>query len=159
MSDTARQRLIIVDGHNLMHHDSELMRRMGSDFERARHHLVQRLECLTSLYERVVVVFDGRGEKKQSESRLANLEVVFSPSHLTADSVIERLVFEAADPSLVTVVTSDRSERDTVEAAGAASMGCSNFMEVLERQEREVRSRVRGTRQSVQGARLGDFFP
>jgi predicted RNA-binding protein with PIN domain len=151
--------VLIVDGNNLIHRDPEQRRQASSGFEQARHRLVRRVESLADVYERIVVVFDGRGEAVQSESPLPNVEVLFSPGHLTADSVIERMVYNAPDRERLLVVTSDRPERDAVEAVGAASMSCASFLELLERHEREVNTRIGRTAKGALGARLGDFFP
>ena len=152
---------LIIDGNNLIHHDRELVRLAASHFDQARYRLLMRLSEIagTLSYAKITVVFDGRGGSVSSESPSPYLEVMFSPANLTADTVIERLAHESQTPADVLVVTSDRSERDTVEAAGASTMGCSNFLELLEQQRREVAGRTRGTQRKDSGGRLGDFFP
>lgn len=75
------------------------------------------------------MVFDGTGPGGPGEEGIdAGVEVVFSPAHQTADTVIERMVLQAPDPHAVLVVTSDRRERETVEGGGGASIGCSDFI-------------------------------
>ena len=157
----AAAKWLIIDGNNLLYHDAELTRVASSDFEQARRRLAQKLDELAGSlnYDRVIVVFDGRGAAVQAQPHSKFVEVLFSPANLTADSVIERLAHDAPDPSRITVVTSDRGERDTVEAAGGSTMSCSNFLELLERRRREVAQTIRHFRQPGAGGRLGDFFP
>jgi len=60
------------------------------------------------------------------------VEVLFSPRDKTADTVIEQLVFQAGPQGGIVVVTSDRLERETAEAAGAETMACSIFLDQLD---------------------------
>ena len=57
------------------------------------------------------------------------------------------------------MITSDRAERDTVGAAGARTMGGSEFLELLARTEAELRRRAAASRRRGPAATLGDFFP
>ncbi|MCX6993565.1 MAG: NYN domain-containing protein [Kiritimatiellaeota bacterium] len=154
---------LIIDGYNLIHRAGNY--RSGDqpgwlprDLDGKRRHLIQVLEkTVGTLAERITVVFDGRssgdghsgeGPDKQESSVV---EVLFSPSNKTADTVIEQLVFQAgpagkpATAGRVVVVTSDRLERETTEGAGAETMACSVFLdqlnETLVRIEQELRSR------------------
>ncbi len=156
-------RLLIIDGNNLLHQRTAWAHAARHDFETARACLVRELEsCAGALAERIVVVFDGvSGPQKLPRSDGAPVEVVFSPSHLTADSLIERFAFKSGTGQDVLVVTSDRLERDTVEAAGVATSSCLTFIENLDRELAGMRrtvsaSAARGRAQG--GAKLGDFF-
>ena len=154
-------RWLIIDGNNLLHHHAELTRLAGSDFEQARQRLVQMLDEVGGElgYERVTVVFDGRGAKVQPATLSPHVQVLFSPAHLTADSIIERLVQDAPERDRLLIVSSDRCERDTVEAAGGSTMSCSNFLDLLEERRRQVTQKVRNSRHPSSGGKLGDFMP
>lgn len=161
---------LIIDGYNLIHrignHRSgnylsgvPTLREVGMPHDLAgkRRRLIQLLEKTVGiLADRITVVFDGRsgggpaaGGPDEQESPV--VEVLFSPGNKTADTVIEQLVFQAglagspATAGRVVVVTSDRLERETTEAAGAETMACSVFLdqlnETLARIEQELRSR------------------
>jgi predicted RNA-binding protein with PIN domain len=154
---TAASRWLIIDGYSLLHRDPELKPLLRGRLESARQLLVRKVErCLDGLAERATIVFDGKGER--SERTLASLpqvEIVFAPRHLTADTVIERLVASATEPERIRVVTSDRAERQTVSAAGADSMSCGDFLDYFQRCTQAPGGRNGGGAQST----LGDFFP
>ena len=156
-------RCLIIDGNNLLHQREAWVRAARRDFETARRCLVQELEsCAGALAERIVVVFDGvSGQRMVPQPNGSPVEVVFSPSHLTADSLIERFAFKTGVGQDLLVVTSDRSERDTVEAVGIATTSCLTFIEVLDRELARLRRTLRATTahaQSQSGSKLGDFF-
>ena len=158
-------RCLIIDGNNLLHQRKDWVRAARRDFDVARRCLVQELEsCAGALAERIVVVFDGvRGPQKlpQPQPGGSLVEVVFSPSHLTADSLIERFAFKTGMGQDLLVITSDRSERDTVEALGVATSSCLTFIEVLDRELARLRRTVSASSahaRSQSGSKLGDFF-
>ena len=152
---------LIIDGYNLIHRCGvPTLREVGMPLDLAgkRRRLIQLLEKTVGiLAERITVVFDGRsgGDGHSSgdghsgdgpdEQESSVVEVLFSPRDKTADTVIEQLVFQAGPAGRVVVVTSDRLERETTEAAGAETMACSVFLdqlnETLSRIEQELRSR------------------
>ncbi|MFH1477327.1 MAG: NYN domain-containing protein [Verrucomicrobiota bacterium] len=143
------------------------------DLAGKRRRLIQLLEKTVGiLAERITVVFDGRsggnghsggdGHAGNGPARSATsgsrritggpdeqespvVEVLFSPRDKTADTVIEQLVFQAGPQGGIVVVTSDRLERETTEAAGAETKAGSVFLdqlnETLVRIEQNLRSR------------------
>lgn len=150
---------LIVDGYSLLHRDPELAPALHADLTLARQRLVRKIEEVAGVIaDRTTVVFDGTAAGAGEGYESAAVEAVFSPQHLTADTVIERLVHDAPDPERILVVTSDLAERHTVAAAGAQTMSCTDFLAALGEQRRQVtrRSAARG---KAPGARLGDFFP
>ena len=152
---------LIIDGNNLIHADPELAGEARRSFDHARLLLVRKLDELAGAMdcEQITVVFDGRGVSAQWECRSPHVRVLFCPEGFTADSVIERLVHADEDRSRVQVVTSDRGERDTVEAAGATSTACSIFSDHMRSQRRHLSAKVRNARSDGPATRLGDFFP
>lgn len=138
---------LIIDGYNLIHRTgAPTLREVGMprDLAGKRRRLIQLLEKTVGiLAERITVVFDGRsggdghsgGDGRSSggpdEQESLVVEVLFSPRDKTADTVIEQLVFQAGAAGRVVVVTSDRLERETTEAAGAETMACSVFLDQL----------------------------
>ncbi|MBP7276521.1 MAG: NYN domain-containing protein [Kiritimatiellae bacterium] len=130
---------ILVDGFSLMYRESKSLPALeaGKSFE-ARRRLAARLDRIAgALADRLTLVYDGRGEGGPAdEMGDLSIEVVFSPGDQTADTVIERMALAAPDPSRVLVVTSDRRERETVIAAGIATMGCRDFLREMDRLDR-----------------------
>ncbi len=152
---------LIVDGYSLLHRPGPPPDRgAGPRFGLARDALVRRLERLAGrVCDRMTIVFDGRGERvAPGEIAAGPVEVLFSPATLTADSVIERLVLASQAPAQITVITSDRLERETVEAAGAQSLSCGDFLALCEAEERALARPARPAPRRG-GATLGDIFP
>lgn len=152
---------LIIDGYNLIHRSGDLPPGwLPRDLFGRRRRLIQLMEKTVGvLAERITVVFDGRSGGLPAEQESTAIEVLFSSRDKTADTVIEQLVFQAGPAGGVVVVTSDRLERETTEAAGAATMACSVFLdqlkETLERIEREFGQRSGKT---APPPSLGDLF-
>jgi predicted RNA-binding protein with PIN domain len=149
---------VIIDGYSLLH------RRAPSkdkpELSVARRRLLRDIEDISdALAEKITVVFDGKGSLSDFAEESPHIEVLFSPGHHTADTVIERLVHEAKDSGTVLVVTSDRAERHTVEAAGGMTMGCGPFLEHCEGLRKRVRSASRSATRRAPPSTLGELFP
>ena len=158
-------RWIIIDGYSLIHRRGRPGERPGN-LMAARQRLIRNLEEVAgSLAERITVVFDGIGSPKPKgqaggegyESSV--VEVLFSPSDKTADTLIERMVHEAPSSTGIMVVTSDRLERETTGAAGADTMSCGEFAAWCEQTQGELSRQAGGRYQKNSGSMLGDYFP
>lgn len=149
---------LIIDGYSLLHRDPSLKPLLRRDLETARQLLIRKVEQTAPDWaERITIVFDGQGERTSRTVPDARIEIVFAPSRLTADTVIERLVFAVADKEPVLVVTSDRAERQTVAAAGAETMSCGDFLRYGDRQKEQWLRPKRPARPLR--PTLGDHFP
>jgi predicted RNA-binding protein with PIN domain len=145
---------LIIDGYSLLYRDPSQLR---ADLTRSRLQLIRRLEAVAGFFaDRVTIVFDGRSPTQDPDFHSATLDIVFSPGDKTADTVIERMVHQSANPSGILVITSDRLERETVAAAGGQTMSCGDFLDQCERYESRKPSPP-PPRSS--GPTLGDFFP
>jgi len=148
---------LIIDGYNLLHQIDTLSQMLGSDIQGARHRLVRMIEeTAHNMARQTTIVFDGREAGSDDALSSKYLEVFFSPAHLSADTVIERLVHKAPHPETTLVVTSDRAECDTVSSAGAQTMSSQEFMAKC-----EVDSRKTISKRTPPGKepKLGDLFP
>jgi predicted RNA-binding protein with PIN domain len=154
-------RWIIIDGYSLLHHDAKFAAAGPRGMAAAREKLIGRLGSAgAALAERITVVFDGAGYIGQRGPQAPSpIEVVFSSSAETADSIIERLAHTASRPDEVLVVTSDRAERETVEAAGVPTMNCTDFLIQLDAAEKALHRTSASFKRSVPRPTLGDFFP
>lgn len=151
---------VIIDGYSLIHAVSELKACLEAGrVSSARQRLIRMLEHSGSDPNgRMTVVFDGPAESGQEGYESSDINVFFTPSHLTADGVIERLVVSSSHPEHIQVVTADRHERDTVLAAGAQVCSCKNFLSRLDCNV--VRRHERARRRGDSGlGTLGDLFP
>ena len=142
----AFEKHLLVDGANLLHAWPDLRALINRDRGAARSQLVQRLGVIHDAEQtRVTVVFDGRGEELVVErpSGHVTFSVLYTPSALTADDVIEQLVGRAADASLCHVATGDQAERQTIEAAGAVWVPPADLAAWVERAESRLAFNVR----------------
>ena len=148
---------LIIDGYNLLHKVPELARMLGTDIQSARHRLVRRVEeTAHNMARQTTIVFDGREAGSDAALSSKYLEVFFSPSNLSADSVIERLVYKIPNPEKTLVVTSDHAEHDTVSSAGAHTMSSEEFMRKC---EIDAKKTVSKRTPHSKEPKLGDLFP
>ena len=151
---------LIIDGNNLLHAMPSLESTVGRDFAMARRKLVHELDELVNvLAHRITIVFDGRHGGHETGFEGSAVEVVFSPSHLTADSVIERLAVQTVDRDSTSVVSSDFLERHTVEASGVHTLSCRSFLDELRRAQGTLRHSLKENSRPKRKNALGDFFP
>ena len=152
---------IIIDGYSLLHHDPMFAGAGVRARQTARDQLIARLGAIgDALADRITIVFDGAGFAGKRQTPLpAPVDVLYSDNAQTADTVIERLAYAAAQPQEILVITSDRAERETVEAAGAATMGCTDFLYHLTAAENALHRSASGLKRHAPKSILGDFFP
>lgn len=149
---------IIIDGYSLLHRLEHPPSRECSETRRGR--LIHMLDKVAhAMADRVTVVFDGQGSASEIAQEPSSIEVIYSPAHQTADTVIERLVSSASSPQNILVVSSDRAERQTVEAAGAATMSCGDFLAHYQAVARQIAHTMKRRASEKPGPTLGDFFP
>ena len=137
-SDVARRALLVVDGYNVIHGNARYRALIdehagagaladvahlsrdpyGHDpYERAREALVTDVAAYAQGSYEPVVVYDGAGNlnPERPNRPVAGVEVVFSRTGESADTVIERLVTKARGEGRdVLLVTSDNTIRFTV---------------------------------------------
>ncbi len=133
-----------MDGNNIIHAWPELADlRQKTGGRAARAELCRRLTSYQDIsdFARVVVVFDGRGEKIETEHAPKEIQVFYSNDRRTADDVIERLVHKYAGDFALIVATNDVSEQDSVIAAGAEAMSAEALKEAVDRAEGDFRSK------------------
>lgn len=158
---------LIIDGYNLIYRLPPGLPNLPADLAGKRRFLLRMLEeTAGALAERVTVVFDGarvpaaeRGAGGGDAPASAPVEIVFSPPDQTADAVIERLVCGAPRPEEIAVVTSDRPESDTINAAGAETISCAIFLDRLESARRRLGESIARQTARAPGFTLGDRFP
>lgn len=118
------QKLLLVDGYNVIHRIPELKLALATGLGSAR----EKLALLVSRWSHsrpgveCVIVFDGdqqfSGGPKQ---RLAGIACVFTRTRHGADAeIIRRVRAYAGDKADVTVVSDDNSIRNSCQAHGAA---------------------------------------
>lgn len=131
-----RRLALIVDGYNVIR-NNERYADLGADYEsastwnKAREMLINdAAQVAQESYERCTVVFDGAGNPQSTgkPQRVAGIDVIFSPAGVSADSVIERLAFEAREKGFeVVVVSSDFAIQSTVFGGGVTRRSSLGF--------------------------------
>jgi predicted RNA-binding protein with PIN domain len=127
-----RARYLIVDGHSVIFAWPELRKFHARRSSLARDALLKQLrdyQDWTGVH--VVVVFDGKGKKVEATSEPADVQIFYSRSGQSADSIIERLASKYAKRFELTVATSDSMEAETVHACGAESISPDGLRELL----------------------------
>jgi predicted RNA-binding protein with PIN domain len=115
-----RTRYLIVDGHSIIFAWPELRKLHAHRSSLAREALIKQLRDYQDWTGvRVVVVFDGKGSKISATSELGEVQIYYSRSGQSADSIIERLASKYAKRFELIVATSDSMEAETVQACGA----------------------------------------
>jgi len=106
---------LIVDGYNIIFAWPELAALKDVKLEDARELLIGMLSDYAAMTrQKVTVVFDShkRADATASEQQVAGVTVVYSGRKVSADHVIERLLFDTKPTDEVTIATSDALQRD-----------------------------------------------
>lgn len=139
-----KPRVLIVDGHSMIFQWPDLTLQHARRGALARETLVRMLRGLQDNSDwHVVVVFDGKGAKNQEVSEPDGIQVFYSRSGQTADSVIERLVAKYADTYEVSVATDDIMERTTVESFGGNTLSAFQLREEIDAAGRNMDDRLK----------------
>lgn len=114
--------LLIVDGYNVINAWPELIA-IRDNLEYARDKLVDILSEYGAYKRfRTIIVFDAHmtTEKSSSQSQTGALAVIYTKEGETADSYIEKMVYDLVrHKKRIYVVTSDRAEQMFILGAGA----------------------------------------
>jgi predicted RNA-binding protein with PIN domain len=139
MTTSTGPEVLLVDGHSIIFADDALRRCHTENGAEARRRLVRlllRFQDNSGCH--VVVVFDGRGPRAAADPEENRLQVFYSKSGQTADSVIERLVAKYAATHRITVATDDHLERTTVTTFGASWISSRGLIDKIEAAEQEL---------------------
>src|SRR3954468_5930544 len=133
LQPASRSRYLIVDGHSVIFAWPELRKLHQRRTVLARDALAKRLRDYQDWTGvRVVLVFDGAGDKVTAHADPHDIQLMYSRKGQTADSIVERLAGKYAPEFDVIVATSDRLERHNVIAFGATSISPDRLLEMLE---------------------------
>ena len=127
-------KVLIVDGHSAIFSTAHLAENHLRDQRRARLELVRELTHFQDVSDyHVVLVFDGKGERLDSEIRQdRDILVMYSRANQSADGVIERIVAQHAEKFEVEVASNDRYVLDTISVFGAMPMSIRRMWELVE---------------------------
>jgi len=138
-------KILMVDGYNVMNAWPELKRAMNQNLERARERLIGIVtELAESQHKDAVVVFDG-GKIGHWVERIPHphVKVIFTSKLVTADTEIERAVYNRKDKSEILVASSDRALQLMVAHMGSQYVNAKDFQKLIadsrEAFEREIK--------------------
>lgn len=144
MTAENRPQFLIVDGNNILHAWDDLLALHRQRRGKAHVELCRRLRQFRDASDyRVVVVFDGRGDRIEEERETSGIQIVYTNGSNTADDVIERLVASYARRYRITVATDDGAEQNLVAVLGAEIWSARLMREELDRREGNWRRFVR----------------
>lgn len=137
-------RYLIVDGHSVVFAWPELRKLHARRNVLARDELIKILtEYQDASGVRVVVVFDGKGEKASDETAPGGIQIFYSASDQTADQIVERLVVKYAGEHEITVATSDHLEQQTATTFGALVVSAEGLRPWLAEARNDLQRRLK----------------
>ena len=135
--------LLIVDGYNIINQWPELKSLYSQSMEKAREKLIEYFISYRELNNcEVIVVFDGKQSKIKDVQKITKyVSVIFSSEDQTADTVIEKIVYdEKKNKRNVFVATSDLHQQFSTFGNGAARISAreikneiSSFMDEVKK--------------------------
>ncbi len=143
---TDAPKYLFIDGHSVIHawEDLRKLHLRGALRYMAREELLKRMRTLQDMSgERVVVVFDGQGAKTTDEREEGGVQIFYADAGHTADSVIERLTAKYSSQFSIRVCTADRMIWESIRASGAQWISPDTLRDDWERNEGEMRRRIK----------------
>ncbi len=143
-------RYLIVDGHSVIFAWPELRKLHGRRTGAAREELIKILTAYQDASGvRVVAVFDGKGEKSNEDSSPGGIQVFYSATGQTADSIVERLVAKYASEHEMTVATDDHLEQQTATTFGALVVSAEGLRAWLDDAQNDLRRQIKAHRRKL----------
>ncbi|MFT8318389.1 MAG: NYN domain-containing protein [Sporolactobacillus sp.] len=133
--------ILIVDGYNVIGAWHELSTLKKNDFENARNLLVDKMaEYQAVTGWRVIVIFDAYLlPGKETTSRKANVEVVYTKKSEKADQKIEGLISKLKNvKTRIHVATSDMAEQWAVFSQGALRKPSRELIDEIRQIDRQI---------------------
>lgn len=124
----------IIDGYNVIHQNDELSRALKNyGWAAATERLISLCLAVLRSDSCMTIVFDGNGERNDVQMGLGmkNFRVIFSSSHFSADSVIEKIVIGTKKPTICTVVTNDSAVLRSIFANNANMLSGKDFFRYI----------------------------
>ena len=134
-----KKRYLIIDGYNMIGQSSTLSTVAKENLEEAREQLLDTIANYNALIaDEIVCVFDAYEQSGiEREYFYHGVKTIFTKEKETADSFIERYVYELYDKHTkhITVVTSDMSEQHAIFGSGAYRISSREMWRELKENE------------------------
>ncbi|GEM_PF-4811407 len=150
---------LVMDGYSVLHARHAGGFSSTDDLRRKREQLLRDLMALNPQpADCIHVVFDGKGEHVDRDVPVPKrLNVVFSKSGQTADSLIESLATRHPDPACLWIVSNDRAILDLAAAQTCRVESAGEFVRAT--LDAPGRAPSRHTKPNMKDPTLGDLFP
>jgi len=137
--------ILMVDGYNIIHAWDDLKKIAAQNLQQSRDYLVRILtDFALSHNKKVIVVFDGKKASHWTEQLpCPNLKVIFTSSENSADTEIERIVYNSSCKEKILVATSDRTEQLMVARMGARYINTGQFYNFIEDSQEILRQKIK----------------
>ena len=152
--------ILIVDGYNVIHGSDDLKRLSEIQLEEARVQLINDLNGYSGFKGwETILVFDAYQQQslEKREEMVGRIKVVFTEKNKTADSYIEKLVYNLPKAYSVRVVTSDFTLQQMVMASGAERVPVRELIQDMEATLKNFRDDKKKSGPK-QGVKLSDFL-
>jgi len=128
--------VLIVDGYNVINAWPELAKIKDISLDHARDRLVQWMASFAGFAGiEIITVFDAHMVKGGQGhcTKMSGIQVIFSKDGETADSVIEKMVYDLARDGgkCVFVATADRAEQTAILGSGAYRMSVRELRKAI----------------------------
>ncbi|MBO1199447.1 NYN domain-containing protein [Staphylococcus simiae] len=131
-----KERYLIIDGYNMIGQSTRLSAIAKENLEEARQQLLDTIANYSAVItDEVICVFDAYEQSGiEREYIYHGVKTIFTKEKETADSFIERYVYELYDKHTkhITVVTSDMSEQHAIFGSGAYRISSREMWRDLE---------------------------
>ena len=140
-------RYLLVDAHSAIFSWPEFRELHMRNGLAAREELTRRLTAYQDATGvRVVVVFDGKGERSNSDTAPGGIQVFYSGGGKSADCIIERLAAKYAAEHEITAATNDNLVQQTVITFGGLAISVDALRALLGEADRDVARQIRRMR-------------
>ncbi|HHB0196594.1 TPA: NYN domain-containing protein [Staphylococcus aureus] len=137
-----KERYLIIDGYNMIGQSPTLSTIAKENLEEARIQLIDAIANYNAVIsDEIICVFDAYDQSGvEREYMYHGVKTIFTKEKETADSFIERYVYELYDKHTkhITVVTSDMSEQHAIFGSGAYRISSREMWRDLKENEIDV---------------------
>ena len=156
-------RHLIIDGYNVVHSLPELqVWILRGDLEIARNRLFDLVKPIHDQFDyRVTLVFDSSMDCHQvcRPTKELTFSIIYAPSDLSADGLIEQLVQSSKQPERITAVTRDHMIQETLTSIGAFTITPEELLDWVKNANMVQKSKInRNNYRKSSGQPFGNFL-
>jgi predicted RNA-binding protein with PIN domain len=129
-----RKHYLVVDGYNMINYWERLKNILTYSLEDARQALIRMIQSYAKVknYDAIVVFDAYNNDEMVKVEELSGIKVVYSGKNQTADTYIEKFLYDLSPVHEVTVATSDFMLQRMVVSAGGNRMSARELEKEIE---------------------------